>query len=299
MISLPEFVILSSNQLDNYPYITSDRLSLPSVVGTPLSYDETYYSCFSNAINTFRIGYDFFRTKEIDQVNFNGLSRSIVLERTNTCTKENLERLAKPVFQDRDFTYFNSVLDRSFNENFTFLESLLDSANFFRVKKYLQSSDNIFVEPELGLEGNLVSYDPAEFIQNRTDLLNTGSPGVFILNKDLSTVENIIKTRAYSDNTQPWELNGGALEYQSLRDINGNVINYSTQEMQIGNFIFGDRSVDGKLVINSLQSIQSLVSGGSVSYLDPKPYIYFSHKFPVLIEGEVYSICCGTNVVTI
>lgn len=288
-----------SNQLDNYPYITSNSLELPSVdpSGSPLSYDELYYVSFSNAINSFRLGYNFFRTKEIDQIKFNGLTRSVILQRTNICTKENIERLARPIFEDETFTYVNDVLFRTFNGNFDFLESQLDSANFFRVKKYLTSVDNIFAEPELSLEGTLTSYDPAEFIQNREDLTASNSPGVFILNKDLSTLQNIVKIRAYSDNTQPWKLNGSALEYQSLRDINGSVINYATQEMQIGNLIFGDRVSDGKLVISNIQSIST--SGGAIPFNDPNPYVYFTHKFPVLIEGEVYSICCSEIPVTI
>ena len=293
-----------SNGLDNYPYLTSFGLDLPTVSSEALAYDKTYFVCFSNAIDRFRLGYNFARTEQITQINFiSSLSRSIVLERSNTCTKENLQRLARPIFEDQDFTYDNSVLSRTFNGNFVTLENYLDSANFFRFKKYLSNEDNIFLEPELSLEGNLFSNDPSEFNSTPSDLIDPDSPGIFILDTDLSTIEpvNIVKTRAYSDNTQPWELDGSTntLEYQVLRDkITGDALNDSLQEMQIGNLIFADRAASGKLVIESLQNVSYIVGiPGTTEFNDPNND-KFTHKFPVLIEGESYSICLGTAPVT-
>lgn len=279
------------NNVNRYPYIESVSIPLPIVSGDPLAYDETYFIVFSNAVNQFRIGRNYSKVTLINQINFGSLNRNIVFERSNECTQENLLNLSTPSFEDQDYTLGNDVLERSFGENFTLLESYLDSANFFRIKKYLTSSDNVFNEPELSFEGNLLTTDPDVFNVVQSDLLNSTSPGVFILDKDLSTTTNIVKTRAYSDNTQPWEFaNGTTLEYEVLRDkLTGARQSLTTQEMQIGNLIIADKSTSGMIELDGVQSIVS-ISSPTILATDPAR-LRFTHKMPVLINGQSYSIC--------
>jgi hypothetical protein len=285
------------NNITRYPYIESFSLPLPTVLtGSPLAYDETYYIVFSNAVNQFRIGRNFSRISLIDQINFGTLDKNVVFERINVCTQQNLLNLSRPTFEDDDFSYyFTGVLQRSFGENFSLLESYLDNANFFRIKKYLTSSNNIFSEPELSFEGNLITSDPDEFNTIPSDLTNPTSPGVFILDKDLSTTSNIVKIRAYSDNTQPWEFTGGTtLEYEVLRNqITGVRQSLTTQEMQIGSLILADKSASGMVELDGVQSVVSI--GSPTIPAEDSSKLKFTHKMPVLINGEIYSICLSTT----
>lgn len=295
------------NNVQRYPYIESISLPLPIVTGQQLTYDEIYYIVFSNAVNRFRVGRNFSRITLIDQINFGTLNKNIVFERINQCTQENLKNLSQPEFEDDDFTYGTGVLGNSFGENFSALESYLDNANFFRIKKYLTSSNNVFSENELSFEGNLLTSDPDSFNSTQLSLSDSSSPGVFILDKDLSTVSNIIKTRAYSDNTQPWQLatvsGAQTLEYEVLRNkITGVRQSLSTQEMQIGNLILADSSV-GSLEIGTSTApfggvtILPTPLTNPISYADAAK-IRFTHKIQTLINGEIYSICLSqTNAV--
>lgn len=282
------------NNVQRYSYIESFSMPLPVVTGDPLAYDEIYYIVLSNAVNQFRIGRNFSRVELINQIDFGSLNRNVVFERINQCTQENLLNLSSPEFEDQDFTYETGVLTRSFSQNFSLLESYLDNANYFRIKKYLTSSNNVFSETELSFEGNLISSDPDAYNSLPTDLTTSTSPGVFILDKDLSTLSNIVKTRAYSDNTQPWEFTGGTtLEYEVLRDkISGSRQSLTTQEMQIGNLIIADKSASGMIELDGVQSIVSIASP-TISAEDPARS-RFTHKMPVLINGEIYSICLST-----
>lgn len=283
------------NNVQRYPYIESFSLPLPTVIGSPLAYDGIYYIVFSNAINQFRVGRNYSRVSLIDQINFGTLNKNIVFERINQCTQQNLLNLSTPIFEDQDFSYdVTGVLGRSFSENFSLLESYLDNANYFRIKKYLTSSNNVFSEPELSFEGNLISSDPDAFNTIPTDLTNSSSPGIFILDKDLSTTSNIVKTRAYSDNTQPWEFTGGTtLEYEVLRNkITGVRQSLTTQEMQIGSLILADKSASGMIELDGVQSVVSIATPTIPAEDSSK--LRFTHKMPVLINGEVYSICLST-----
>ena len=316
-----------SNNLDNYPYIISPQLPGPNVVsGDQIDYNQFYFIVNSNATNAFRIGRNFSRRELIEQIDFgtafNGPNGdSVVFERTNTSTKDNLINLSFPVFEDEsDFDYFNQVLELSINNNFSLLESSLDAATFYTLKKYLSEEYNYYNESELEFSGNLFCSDPDGFNQTPADLVTRQlesdppdkTPGVFIINKDASSsFDNIITTRAYSDNTQPWELNVDTLEFQSLRDFSGNstAFNDANQEMTIGNMILQDKASENAVTIGSateqlqnvevlsLAAAQNLVGGQPVTASDPN-FDRFTHKINVLIDTgngpEFYSICLST-----
>jgi len=323
-----------NNNLDNYPYIISSSLAGPAVVsGDAIDYNRIYFIANSDAINQFRIGRNFSRRELIDQIDFgtsfagdvpvagyNGTSgASVIFERVNKCVKENLINLSLPVFEDRnDFTYTSGALSFSINENFSRLESSLDSATFYTLQKYLSREYNYYDVDELEFAGNLYSSDPDGFNQIQSDLVETDrSPGVYIINKDASPAfDNIVLTRAYSDNTQPWELNVNTLEFQALRDFDGNstTFNDNNQEMTIGNLILQDKPVSNGgtdaieigSALEPLQNVEVLTlgeasvidSGQPVLAADPNQF-RFTHKLNVLIdttgEGpEFYSICLST-----
>lgn len=320
-----------NDNLDNYPYITSPQLPGPNVVsGEQISYNQLYFIANSNAINQFRIGRNFSRRELIDQIDFGGAFAgdvgglgytgaqgcSVVFERVNTCVKENLLNLSLPVFEDRnDFTYTSGALSSSINGNFSTIENSLDSATFYTLKKYLSREYNYYDETELQFAGNLFTSDPDAFNQTTTDLTTTDkSPGVYIINKDASpSFDNLVITRAYSDNTQPWELNGTTLEYQVLRDFDGNrpAFNVTNQEMSIGNMILQDKSVanggtDTVEIGSATELLQNVdvLTAGEATAIGPilaqdAAFDRFTHKMNALIDTtglgpEFYSICLST-----
>lgn len=315
-----------------FAYIVSSRLPAPEVVsGDPLDFNRTYFIANSNATDQFKIGRNFSRRELIDLIDFgssfagdvssiNGYDGtsgcSVIFERTNECTQENLRNLSRPVFEDRnDFTYTSGSLQRSIGENFTFLESRLDSAAFYTLKKYLTKQYNYYDEESIDFSGNLYCTDPDGFNQTTTDLASTDkSPGVYIINKDLSTINNLVLTRAYSDNTQPWELNVDTLEYQSLRDFDGNfnAANAAAQEMQIGNLILQDKPIanggtDAVEIGSATEQLQNVtvLSQGDIDTLgvpaSDQAQTVFTHKMNVLIDTgngpEFYSICLSNTEV--
>lgn len=315
---------------DYFPYSTSQFFSFPSVLfGDPISFDQTYYIVFSDAVTKFRLGRNFSRTQLIDQVRFNTTqlsTKNIIFERSNETTKQNLENLSRPVFEDNDFTYSSGSLNRSFASNFNDLEGYLDNANFFRLKKFLTVEDNLFDTSEIGTEGIIYTTDDDIFNNQVDKLTDDNSPGIYILNKDASNITStppvIQKLRAYSDNTQPWSLFSGPpdiLEYQVLRDpVTNTPRTASNQELQIGNLTLGDSS-SGYIEISSgntripneyFSGVQILsgverrldlsdfgISNSQVYAIDAQKY-RFTHKIDCIIDGEFYSLCLTKDIGT-
>jgi len=320
-----------------YPYSTSQDFPYPQVENNgdperqPIAFDRDYYIVFSDAITKFRLGYNFSRRELIKQVRFADLSdftvKDFIIVRSNETFIENLENLARPVFEDQNFSYSNSVLNRNFNSNFSTLETYLDSANFFRQKKYLTTKNNYYNVPEIGVEGVYTTSDPDIYNSIFSDLGTSLSPGVYILNRDatnLATTPPVInRLRAYSDNTQPWSIvdnpdpTPDTLEYQVLRDpITELPRDAANQAMDIGNFVLGDTN-NGVIEICTgvdngeyFQGVQILA--GSEKQLDLSAYgisnsqVYavdqnnyrFTHKIDCLIEGEFYSLCLTKDIGT-
>jgi hypothetical protein len=313
---------------DYFPYSTSQFFPFPTVLtGDQVSFDQTYYIVFSDAVTTFRVGRNYSRTQLIQQLRFNTselATKNIIFERSNATNKKNLENLARPVFEDEFFTFTSGALNRTFGDNFDDLESYLDNANFFRQKKFLTSEDNLFDVTEIGSEGVITTTDTDIFNSEVSDLFQDTSPGVYILNKDASSIivdpPVITKLRAYSDNTQPWSLLAGPpdiLEYQVLRNPITNLPrSASAQEMQIGNLSIGDTSngyieiasgntrtpgeyFSGVQILSGTQRRLDLsdygISNAQVYAIDTQKY-RFTHKIDCIIDGEFYSLCLTKDI---
>lgn len=260
------------NNVERYPYAICNLFDLPS----PLSYSEDYYVVFSDGISKFQIATNFERGTLINPISIASTPTfPLVFERNNEVTQDSLLNLSIPEFVDDDFTLGNNVLDRSFNNNFDLLESLLDAANYFRFKKYKRNQDNIFDENPIKLEGNLRTIDPDGFNSTTENLFDEHSPGVFIIDPSSSS-DNIIKLRAFSDNTQPWELDQatGTLEYAVLANRSPN-----NQEMSIGNMVLKGNPI-------SMEGVQNVIVE-SISGVYPPDK--FTHKLPVIVNGEEYN----------
>lgn len=295
---------------NRYPYATCDVFQLPSYTipssqdpnqVKQLSYSETYKVVLTNGINQFKIASSYTRGQLAYPFKLQSLivNDPLVFERNNQVLQENLLNLARPDFidqtQDNELIYFNDVLSRSIRQNFTELESSLDGANYFRIKKYSTVIDNTFTENPLKLEGSLTSFDPDKAVgqsKNTVDIISgvsdtvflhySNTSGVFISSPD-STPSNITKLRSFSDNTSPWEENAGVLEFSagSIGINSNNQSELEDQEMSIGNLILEVNNANNQalLEISATQVTNDTTTAGS-----------FTHKLPVLINGIEYNL---------
>jgi hypothetical protein len=257
---------------NRYPYAICSLFPLPQ----PLSYTEDYFVVLSNAVDRFQIATSYVQGQLVNPITItSSVNIPLIFERLNEVTQESLRNLALPEFQDDDFDYNNDVLRRSFGENFDLLESYLDAANYFRFKKYTRSQDNYFDANPIKIGGNIRTIDPDGFNSSTSKLFDTHSPGVFIVDPS-SSIENIIRLRAFSDNTQPWELDqiSGTLEYAVIA---GRLP--ANQEMSIGNMVLKGNPI-------SMDGVQNIIVE-SISGLTPPQR--FTHKLPVIINGEEYN----------
>jgi len=282
---------LAVGQSTRYTYAVTTSFPLPA----PLSYTNDYFAVLSNGINQFKLSNSYRRGQLIVPLLITDpINDPLIFERSNAVTQQNLLNLVKPDFQDDNNAtgqaaiFYNDVLDRSFNENFDYLESILDSSNYFRLKKYRRSTSNVFRENPIKLEGNMRTLDPDNANVGTEEIFAETSPGIFIIDPDSST-DNIIKLRSFSDNTSPWEYDGVAtLEYSAQSLVSTTTSQAQAlagQTMSIGNMILkGD-----PIGMDNLQGV--VVESGTFT-----PIQKFTHKLPVLINGEEYNILL-TNLI--
>lgn len=287
---------LALGQSTRYAYAITESFPLPA----PLAYNTEYFISFSNGVGSFEVTEFFRRGLLVESILLTDpVNDPLIFVRKNAVTKTNLLNLIVPDFQDDrgtfvvgDAIYSNSVLSRNFNENFEYLENTLDSANFFRRKKYRRSASNTFDENPIKLEGIMGTLDPDPANSGTEDLFAETSPGIFIIDPD-STETNVIKLRSFSDNTSPWEFDGvDTLEFSAESLVSTSVTQAQAlagQTMSIGNMVLAGPVNGDAISMASLQNVQ--VETGSFT-----PSQRFTHKLPVLINGEEYNILL-TNLI--
>lgn len=253
-------------------YLTSTRLTLPA----PLATNITYYVGLSNAVNKFDISLEYQkRVLPSSVVLTESVETDLLFVRSNVVTTENLLNLSLPDIDDGDFNYVGQ--GRNFEDNFIIVENQLDAANFTRSKKIRRNADNVF-EFSIRLEGHLKvldldSYNNSTF--NLSPEFNPKTPGVFIINP-ISTPDNILKLRAFSDNTNPWRVNQSTGSLETLSNqINIGDLKFVSQNVSTG----GDGSTEGSgsPTLIGVQGITTTTNDFS-----------FTHKLPVQINGEIY-----------
>lgn len=255
-------------------YITSDRLQLPA----PLARNIRYFVTSSNAINKFDITLEYRQRLVSDSVVISvAITTDLLFIRSNTTTSENLLNLTLPSIEDNEFQYIGQ--ENIFDENFVIVENQLDGANFLRTKKFRTNANNTF-ESEIKLEGHLKIIDP-DFFNNSTFNLspefNSKTPGVFIVNP-ISTLDNILKIRAFSDNSNPWQSNTSTGDLESLTNqINIGDLKFTSQNVSTG----GNGTTEGS-GSPTLIGIQDIISSTNTTNFS------FTHKLPVEINGEIY-----------
>lgn len=130
--------------------------------------------------------------------------------------------------------------------------------------------------------GNIRTIDLDGFNSSTEKLFDEHSPGVFIIDPS-SDPDDIIRLRAFSDNTQPWELDqaSGTLEYAVIAGRSA-----TNQEMSIGNMVLKGNPI-------AMDGVQNIIVE-SVNGLTPPQK--FTHKLPVIVNGEEYNFLLASSV---
>jgi hypothetical protein len=144
-----------------------------------------------------------------------------------------------------------SYLDgNSLNRTFSSVLSQNETAKFFISRKYRADEDRTTGE-DLNYEGTVSISDPVSLNVNSTGLSSSKSPGVYIGD-----------TRAFSSDNNPWS-----------EDIPTSSLLTNSTEVSIGELNFANN-----ITIEGITTT-SITSGLATS---------FTHKLPVVINGETY-----------
>jgi len=146
-----------------------------------------------------------------------------------------------------------NYLGQSINSAFDSVAATNETAKYLITKKY-KSNENTVSPNDINVEGSIKINDPENFNSGSSQLSDTRSPGIFIGD-----------TRAFSSDNNPWTQVGTALS--TLSD-----------SVSIGELYFADNvSITG-------------ISTESASSVAVTTY---THKLPVVINGETYYILLG------
>ena len=249
----------------NAVYTNNDAVFVSEDVtfgSTTLSAGVQYFICESNAITKFKLS----TTPTVNNVNSNVIdidgqpSVQFNFIRSEPVSKLNLENFIQPEIQDN--VHFGSYLSSSINAVFESTQSRIENSIYFISKKY-KGTESTVVDTEVKFEGTLNLFDPGNFNSTigsvNANFSTTISPGVFISG-----------TRAFSADNNPW----------TITDLIGNVdatgafLQTSSEEVTIGELLFGNG-----ITIDGISATTST---------DGKTADSFTHKVPVVINGETY-----------
>ena len=147
-----------------------------------------------------------------------------------------------------------AFLSDSVNDTFTSIQDSNEIAEFFITKKY-KTNEDLTTTDELKFEGSINIEDPAGLNSNLTGLADANSPGVFIGT-----------TRAFSSDNNPWTQVGTALST-------------SSSEVSLAELLFYDG-----LNISGISTISDTVVAATA----------FTHKIPIIVNGETYYLLLDT-----
>lgn len=222
-----------------------------SVGSTTLNAGTKYFVCNSDTLSKFKLSFTH-SVSGISTVNI--LDTKSDLTQFNFIKEEpvsrlNLENFIRPEVQDIQ-TFGSYLAGNSINSTFSSTQTNIENSNYFITKKY-KGTNNTTVDTVIKFEGTVNIFDPGNF-NTTTGAVNSTSisPGIFIGG-----------TRAFSADNNPWTVAGDFLETNA-------------DEVTIGELLFGDEiKIDGITVTASS---------------DGKTAQSFTHKVPVVINGETY-----------
>jgi hypothetical protein len=151
---------------------------------------------------------------------------------------------------------FSYLGGTSINDTISSVLSQNETAKFFISRKYRADEDRT-TSKDLNYEGTVSISDPVNLNVNSTGLSNAKSPGVYIGD-----------TRAFSSDNNPWS-----------EDIPTSALLTNSTEVSIGELNFADNI-----------TIEGIAATSATSVLATT----FTHKLPVIINGETYYLLLRT-----
>lgn len=149
---------------------------------------------------------------------------------------------------------FSFLGGATINDSFNSVQSNIETADFFIDKKYKGSLDTI-TNNDIKIEGSVIIEDPAGLNSSVSGLADENSPGIFIGT-----------TRAFSSDNNPWSQVGTALST-------------SSSSVSIADLFFYDN-----IQISGVSAVSDTTIAATA----------FTHKIPVIINGETYYLLLST-----
>ena len=225
-----------------------------AIGATTLTVDTEYFVCNSNGETQFKLSL----TPSIL-----GINTIIPSNVSVTGITINFER-KDAVIQDNILNYiqpqiqdtenFSYLGGGNINDTFNSTSSINENARFFITQKYRVDEDRT-TSKDLNYEGTVSISDPVNLNVNSTGLSSAKSPGIYIGD-----------TRAFSSDNNPWSEIASALLTDSTE--------VSIAELNFANNI----------------TIEGIAATSATSVLATT----FTHKLPVIINGETYYLLLRT-----
>jgi len=154
----------------------------------------------------------------------------------------------------QDTDLFSYLGGSSVNDTFTNVTTNNDLAKYFITQKYRTDVDTT-TSKDINFEGIISVNDPLRLNQTSSGLSSSKSPGVYIGD-----------TRAFSSDNNPWSEVGTALSTVSV-------------QVSVGELNFANNIIIEGLTATSATSVLATT---------------FTHKLPVVINGETYFLLLST-----
>ena len=260
-----------------------------SAGSTTLITGRDYYVCDSDGLSKFKLSYYpsyFDNTEEqgtqvgIQTINITGIDytspsavekRSFTFIRKDIVTQENLTNFIQPDIdaeEEGSFRLFRTIDDPDVSETlngiFEVSNTIIDETRFDLDKRY-QINKDIASTKDVKYEGVVIVKDPDNYNRNDKNVIGSnsdGSPGVFIGG-----------TRAFSSDNNPWT--------DEDPDTSNALV---TKSEQVG---VGELSFQNSIRVNNLGN--DILTGISSVAND------YSHKLPIVINGETYFLLVVAN----
>ena len=240
----------------------------PTVVigGITLTDNTEYFICNSNGETQFKLSSkpSTLGINTIIPSNVSATGITINFLRKDEVNQGNVINFIKPEIQDGGGRGGGGVdsgggsnfdyLGGSVNNTFDSVSSTNETSKFFIGQKYRKDEDRT-TNKNLNYEGTISISDPVSLNVNSTGLSNSKSPGVYIG-----------ETRAFSSDNNPWSEVSSALLTDSTE--------VSVAELNFANNI----TIEG-ITVNTATSVLATT---------------FTHKLPVIINGETYYLLLRT-----
>ena len=237
-----------------------------NVGSTELFVGTNYFVCNSNGETQFKLsftpssgggstGVNTIDVGTNNSYNFNLIRKDAVIE-------QNLINYIQPDIQDTEnFSYLSG--GGSVNDTMNATASNNETAAFFITKKYRVDEDRT-IPKDIKFEGTVIIKDPVALNVNTAGLANEKSPGVFIGD-----------TRAFSSDNNPWS------EIPASAGITS-ALQTSSTEVSVAELNFDNSA--GTIII------EGITADSDSSVLATT----FTHKLPVVINGETYYLLLST-----